>query len=82
MVEATQQHQIAQPRVAAVGPVHHVVGVAVAGIAAGELALAIIAVVQNATQSGRNRAPPPPDIENLAVGAVPKWSPPACLMTA
>ena len=70
MVEATQQQQIAQPRIAAVGPVHHVVGVAVAGVAAGELALAIIALVQGATQSGGDRTRPATDVENIAVGAV------------
>ena len=49
---------------------HDVVGVAAAGVAAGELALAAIAVLQGAAQGGRDRARPATDLKHLAVGAV------------
>ena len=62
--------RVLQPGLPAVGPVHDVVGVAVAGGAAGELALAAIAVQQGAAQGGRDRARPAADVEHLALGAV------------
>ena len=70
VVEPAAQHQVLQPGLPAVGPVHDVVGVAVAGVAAGELALAAIAVQQGAAQGGRDRTRPAADLRHLAVGAV------------
>ena len=69
-MEPAAQNEVPQPGLAAVGPVHDVVGVAVAGGAAGELALAAIAVLQGAAQGGRDRARPATDVEDLAAVAV------------
>ena len=70
VVEPTAENQVLQPGLPAVGPVHDVVGVAAAGVAAGELALAAIAVQQGAAQGGRDRPRPATDVKHLAVGAV------------
>ena len=70
VVEATQKHQILQPRVAAVGPMHDVVGVAAAGVAAGNWHWLRSRSSSARRRAGRDRARPAPDVEDLAVGAV------------
>ena len=51
------------------GPMHHVMGVAVAGAAAGELALVAIPALEGTAQRGRDRAGPAAHIEPMPSGA-------------
>ena len=70
VVESAAENEIPELCLPTVSPMHDVMGVAVAGFAAGELALAAIAVQQGAAQGGRDRARPATDVEHLAIDAV------------
>src|SRR5690606_16765155 len=65
-----EEHEVAEPGLAAVGPVHDVMGIGEAAPAAGKPA-AMIPHLERAPERGRHRAGAPPDIEHGAVGAVP-----------
>ena len=70
VVESAAENEIPELCLPTVSPMHDVMGVAVAGFAAGELALAAVAVQQGTAQGGRDRTRPATDVEHLAIGAV------------
>ena len=69
VVESAEE-QIGELRLPAVRPMHDVMGVAVARVAAGELALVAIPALKGAAQRGRHRAGPAAHVEHVAVVGV------------
>ena len=69
VVESAEE-QIGELRLPAVRPMHDVMGIAVARVAAGELALVAIPALKGAAQRGRHRAGPAAHVEHVAVVGV------------